>query len=262
MLTDGLPQPYEANVRRAWMRTATRWACRRHRHTIDRSNMNPRGASEKLDDLAMGEIAAISVMQFLDDRGRSVVAYDQVRDDDYKAPDPGWDVAASKNQDLSAWAGGPPEDPTSPPDGAHLLSIKSSRIPEADDDDIDTAIADRDFKVLKTSDRIADDLTADFETQVYYPLADSRLPDDLTTAPQHIARHEVDALIDDLDMEERYGRCYITGFCPSRRIIEHHERLINEGASRTWPSWHAGYEKAMWAAPLRLGISPSRLTDS
>lgn len=224
--------------------------------------MNPRGVSEKVDDGIMGEIGSIAVMQVLEDRGRTVIAYDDVRTE-YEAEDPGWDLSTG-GRDLARWSDDP-DDPRIPPTTANTLSIKSSRIPERDSG-IHEAIERRDFKILKKSDRIENDLEANFTIQVYYPRERSEYNSSLSIDPEDVevlsdpsvnpenVRGRVDSILDGLEVMRRYGHCYLTGYASRQDVIEYINGLPDH--NRTWPSWHQGHEREMWVAPLSdLGMS-------
>lgn len=224
--------------------------------------MNPRDISEKVDDGIMGEIGSIAVMQVLRDMGRTVVAYDDVRTD-YETEDPGWDLATG-GEELIRWTDNP-GDPRTPPASANTLSVKSSRIPEADDD-IHEAIEERDFKILKRSGSIESDLEADFTMQVYYPRERSAYGPSLSVNSEDVmmvgdpsvnleeVRNRIDAILDDLEVMRRYGSCYLVGYARRQVIVEHSRNLPRE--EKTWASWHQGHRKEMWVAPLsELGRS-------
>lgn len=252
---DDVAEYVDFRVDTEWIERAVRWACRRVHNTIDRPDMNERDPTERLDDIIMGEVGSTAVMQYLVGRGNHVVAYDDVRSDRYRDPDPGWDLAVGAG--VLAWprAG---DDPRSPPRGESCwtISVKSSRIPEADGDSIERAIANRDFKILKNSVRIEDDLTADFEAQVYFPLATSGFERVNRVERAAIRTEDVRAIMAALRLEERYGRCYIVGFAARDRIIAHSHRLERRRQCRTWKSRHEGETKEMWVAPLMLGRMP------
>jgi hypothetical protein len=238
------------------MERAALWTCRRVSYTINRADMNPRRLSEKVDDGIMGEIASVAFMQHLQDRGRDVIAYDDIRRDEAQEPDPGWDVLVAA-AGLAEWAQ-ETEDPRTPPAFAHSFSIKSSRIPAADADDIAMAIARRDFKIFKKANDIAADLSADYESQGYFELARSTYRPDLVVSGDSVGCLDLDAVLKGLEIEERYGRCFLIGVANRDALVKYSYRL--PASQRTWSSWHAGHEKAMWTAPLRLGRSLAKLS--
>jgi hypothetical protein len=230
---------------------ALTWVCRRYLFTVDRQDMNPRSLSEKIDDGVMGEIAAVAVMQFLADHGRHVIAYDQVRTDQYKDPDPGWDILSS-HISFDDWKN-TSEDFKIKPENAHSFSIKSSRIPEADQDNIDLAISRRDFKIFKRSVSIDLDITADFEVQVYFLLQASKFDRSFTIAADQLKNDDIDAMIVSLSLMERYGECLLSGAASKSTLVAYSNTLPPD--KRSWNSNHAGYNKPMWSAPLTLGRS-------
>jgi hypothetical protein len=250
-------QPTEIVVRYEMIGEAVRWVCNRLAYTFDRENMNPRSLSERLDDGIMGEIASAAVMQFLADNGRNVIAYDQIRKDEYKEHDPGWDVLTSQIS-FDDWIA-TTEDIKSKPSFAYSFSIKSSRIPKADNDDINTAIQRRDFKIFKKSQVIDSDITADFEVQVYYLLNKSSFNSSLKVLPDDVFNKRIDEIITKLKLQERYSHCFLSG-AASRRVLINYCNSLPEN-KRYWSSNHAGYEKKMWRAPLTLGTSFLRISN-
>ena len=121
---------------------------------------------------------------------------------------------------------------------------------------VERAVSRRDFKILKKSDNITDDLTADFECQVYYPLSGTQYRPDLQVPPELIRRHAFAEISAALDLETRFGRCHLVGFVSRERLVQHSDSLRAKGRSTTWASVHAGQRKAMWIAPLTLGQLP------
>jgi hypothetical protein len=244
-------QPTRMSVRYEMVSEAVKWVCNRLAFTIDRQHMNPRNLSERLDDGVMGEIASVAVMQFLMDHGRYVVSYDQIRTDNYMEADPGWDVLSSREA-FDQWLAKSP-DVKVKPGFAYSFSIKSSRIPKADNDEIDRAIEKRDFKIFKKSGSIDLDLTADFEVQVYYLLGASVFEPDMKISAEDVSCKNINVIIKNLRLMERYSECFLSG-AASRQVLINYSNSLPAG-QRYWSSYHAGYEKQMWRAPLQLGTS-------
>ncbi len=249
-------QPTLVTVSSETISDAVRWVRNRILYTTDRGQMNPREISERWDDGIMGEIASVAVMQFLKDKGRHVISYDQIRRDEYKEPDPGWDVLCSRH-DFDEWLD-TTDNVKIKPDNAHSFSIKSSRIPKADQDDIHIAIQKRDFKIFKKSDSIDSDLTSDFEVQVYFSLNRSKYNENLVISIDEAMNGDIDLIIHRLKLIDRYGFCYLSGAASRSTIINYSNSLPEK--KRYWKSNHAGYEKHMWNAPLSLGVSFATIT--
>lgn len=248
-------QPTTVHVRTEKLRDAIHWVCNRLNFTIDRDNMNPRNLSERFDDGVMGEIASAAVIQFLTDQNRYAISYDQIRRDNYQEADPGWDILTAR-EPFEGWLKST-SNVKIKPSFSHSLSIKSSRIPEADNDNIQLAISRRDFKILKTSDSIEKDLTSDFEVQVYFLLTQSKYTNNLQIKIKDVEDHNIQNLIDTLRLEERYGTCYLSGAASRASLIKHSTSLPEN--KRFWTSYHLGHEKQMWRAPLSLGTSFQQL---
>lgn len=244
-------EPTRVLIRREMVEMAVMWVLNRFSFTIDRPGMNPRSLSEKIDDGIMGEIASVAVIQFLTDLGRNVVAYDQVRKDQYKDPDPGWDILSS-HEDFDHWKANSLDGKTKP-DHAFSFSIKSSRIPKADEDDIDVAISKRDFKIFKKSASIDHDITADFEVQVYFSLQTSQFDSSLKIEDHQVKNKDIEGIMSRLQLMERYSECFLSGAVSRQKLIKYSNALPPE--KRFWTSNHVGYSKSMWFAPLTLGQS-------
>jgi hypothetical protein len=248
-------QPTTVHVRIEKLRDAIRWVCNRLNFTIDRVNMNPRNLSERFDDGVMGEIASAAVVQFLTDHNRYALAYDQIRRDKYQEADPGWDILTAR-ESFEGWLKST-NNVKIKPSFSHSLSIKSSRIPETDKDDIQLAISRRDFKILKTSNSIEKDLTSDFEVQVYFLLEQSKYNNKLQISMKDVEDQNIENIAKNLRLVERYGSCYLSGAASRETLIKHSKSLPEQ--KRFWNSYHVGHEKHMWCAPLTLGISFQQL---
>ncbi|SHO23771.1 Putative uncharacterized protein [Moritella viscosa] len=233
---------------------AIEWACKKLDNSIDRPNMNARGVSEALDDKIMGDIATIAVCKYLREVGLGAVAYDQIRTDYFEKPDPGWDVVVSKNKgELNRWARSTNE-PTIIPGFALSISVKSSRLPAADN--IQRAINQRDFKIFNLNNNQIDlDLTADIETQVYYNLEKTQLcnlkitKEDVINATMN--RENCKVVDKKLMINARYNECILSRWVFSENIVNQTNLRMQSNQRFTWSS----FGKSMWIAPLSEGFS-------
>lgn len=238
-----LPQPIIWQVRPDGIHMATLWACKKLYDSIDRPGMNLRSLPERLDDKIMGDLATVAVLEYLAGIGVPAVAYDQVRRDDFRKHDPGWDIVIGK--DAVSW-GSNPRDPMTPT-GLLTASIKSSRLPPKDT--LEQAVRIRDFKIFVYPNKtIADSITTDIEMQVFYDYQGSQLK--VNTIDQRridqCARNlQVQEITNLLSIERRYGRCFLTAWNYKTAIIQHSRTLST-------PTWES-FRKPMWIAPLRLG---------
>ncbi|PHM62953.1 hypothetical protein [Xenorhabdus ishibashii] len=233
---------------------AIEWASKKLDNSIDRPNMNSRGISEALDDKIMGDVATIAVCKYLREVGFAAIAYDQIRNDDFKNPDPGWDVAVSKDKRLlNHWAN-MTDEPTIVPSFALSVSVKSSRLPKGDD--IYSAIQRRDFKIFNlNNNQISLDLTADIETQVYYELEKTQLHN-LQVMHRDVVEATLDRknckVIDEkLMIHFRYSQCILSRWNFSQDIITKTNMRLQKNQGITWSS----FGKSMWIAPLLEGYS-------
>src|SRR5579875_3603732 len=116
-------QPVAWNVQREHMLIAIQWACKKVYNSIDRLGMNRRSPTERLDDKIMGDIATIAILEYLHDLGIPALAYDYIRADQFKDPDPGWDVAIGADETEWKQFFKSPKNPA----GLITASVRSSR---------------------------------------------------------------------------------------------------------------------------------------
>lgn len=238
-----LPQPIIWQVRPDGILMAILWACKKLYYSIDRPGMNPRSLPKKLDDKIMGDLATVAVLEYLAGIGVPAVAYDQIRRDNFRLPDPGWDLAIGK--DAVSW-GSNPRDPMTPT-GLLTASIRSSRLPR--NDTLEQAVRTRDFKIFAhTNKTIADSITADIEIQVYYNYQETQLDAnaiDQRRVGQGVRSLQVQEIMNLLSIKQRFGRCFLTAWNYKTAIIQHSGTLSK-------PYWES-YGQRMWFSPLRLG---------
>ncbi len=224
---------------------AVEWSCKKLYHSIDRPGMNKRRLTERLDDKIMGDIATVAVVEYLR-YGLKIqaVAYDQIRQNQFKLPDPGWDVAFGENTYQWAQTTGDPRVPV----GLTTASIRSSRLVKTDT--INQAIANRDFKIFAPQGvDIGACITADIEIQVYYDYQKSLLAerkiDDVHVRQCIQDRARCEEIVNLLDIESRYGKCYLTAWNDKASIVQYSNTLE--------VAYWSSYGKRMWFAPLRFG---------
>ncbi|APQ58045.1 hypothetical protein PPOLYM_04797 [Paenibacillus polymyxa] len=247
------PTPIQWRISEKGMRLAVFWAAKKLRYSIDRSSMHPRNLPEKLDHKIMGDIATISVMEYLNYIGTNATVYDLIRRDDFKRPDPGWDIVVGL--DARRW-GSETNDPRNPI-GLTTISVRSSRLPS--NDTLETAILSRDFKIFKQSTTIAQDLKTDLELQVYYPLESTQIGDldigaaevDMIKSASKFDREPCENIIEKLNVSNRWGECYLVGYDERDSMIAFNNQL----KKKSWESKHKGHTKEMWVAPLENGKS-------
>lgn len=233
---------------------AIEWASKKLDNSIDRPNMNSRGISEALDDKIMGDVATIAVCRYLREMGFAAICYDQIRNDGFKNPDPGWDVVVSKNKiSLNQWAH-MTDEPEIFPGFALSISVKSSRLPKGDN--IHSAIQGRDFKIFNlNNNQISLDLTSDIETQVYYELENTQLHNlkithrDVVEAT--LDREKCRVIDEKLMIHQRYGQCILSRWNFSQEIIAKTNIRLQNNQRSSWSS----FGKSMWIAPLLEGYS-------
>lgn len=238
-----LPQPIIWQVSPDGVHMAILWACKKLYYSIDRPGMNRRSLAEKLDDKIMGDLATVAVLEYLAGINVPSIAYDQVRGDDFRLPDPGWDIVIGK--DAISW-GNNPKDPMTPT-GMFTASVRSSRLPR--NDTLEQALRTRDFKIFAAANKtIAVSITADIEMQVYYNYQDTQLDAnavDQQRIAQSVRSLKVQEIINLLSIQQRFGRCFLTAWNDKTTIIQYSRTLSK-------PYWES-FGKRMWFAPLRLG---------
>lgn len=230
---------------------AAEWASKKLFNSIDRPKMNERGMSEALDDKIMGDIATIAIVEYVRSIGLQAVAYDQIRDDEFKEPDPGWDIAIAE-KGLNKWAKETDNPRVPPRDQCFTLSVKSSRLVR--DEAVEIAIGLRDFKIFShNANDISSDLTSDIEAQVYYPLEKTQLRNASINESDIrkciLNRRDCSLVTDCLAIHNRYDICILTAWDFSKKIEQYSNTL--SANKKTWSS----FGKRMWFAPLKNGKS-------
>lgn len=247
-----LPKPVIWKADSEKMLDAIQWACKKVHYSIDRPGMNTRSLSEKLDDKIMGDLATIAMLEYLYQLNVEAVAYDYIRTDDFQLPDPGWDIAIGKGAEEWARNTANPRTPT----GLRTASVRSSRLPRTDS--LDKAISIRDFKIFAPLNRrIEDCIKTDIEAQVYYDYQSTQLAG-RTITQDHIAacigdHAKGEEIATRLDIEGRFGACYLTAWNYRDEIVRYSHTLKE-------PTW-SSFGKRMWIAPLRYGKNMNELLE-
>lgn len=245
---NSLPQPIEWKTEH--LLAAIEYAAKKLFFSIDRKDMNRRPLTESLDDKIMGEVATVAVVEYMRSAGMQAASYDQFRLDEFKQPDPGWDILFGletyqwiKSEDRAEGR----------PKSIKTASVKSSRLPKGDS--LKTSIQKRDFKIFaKLGQPLAQALTADIEMQVYFERECSWLPRGVNVTADEVngcveARENCAIVLEKLKIAERFGSCQLTAWQNSSQIVFESAKL----SQKHWTSYHAGCGKKMWVAPLRLG---------
>lgn len=230
---------------------AIRWACCILHFSIDRPGLNTRELTEKLDDKIMGDVATAAVLQYLSALGVPAVAYDQVRTDDYKLPDPGWDIVIGVTRDqYPDLAAGQLSLPS------YTASVRSSRT--VGTKSVEQCIQAYDFKIFALPGKsLSQCITAGLEIQVYYDIAVTELGSlrvtqgQIDRCIQRIAQCR--EIADALQVRQRYGRCYLTAWNTKEAIVSDVVQLT----SQTW----SNRGKLMWRAPLVTARSMPELAN-
>lgn len=229
-----------------------RTAARKVFHSVDRVGLPARMLGSRFDDKLMGDLAAAALgLWLVDCGGLSVISYDDVRDDGCQRRDPGWDLAVGTGPiDVGTWSA-----PWRPAHHLWTISVKSSRVPRHDQS-VQVAVGKRDFKIMKYSTCVREDLHSDIETQVY-------LPNDSQPNPVDISRDEIEAaqlggppderLIDRLGGLDRFRPCLLVAIVSAQRL-----------AARISDSFvMPGLRKSFWKAPLdQFGSPPEVLAKA
>jgi len=243
------PVPLYRKLHEETAYSALEYSCKKLEYSIDRPGMNPRSIAEGIDDKVMGDIACIELKEFLKEKGVFVKTYDELRIDDYKQPDPGWDLVAGSAAKKWLLRVG---DPSIPDNDVIKLSVKSSRIPRGRT--IEYCISNFDFKIFRVHDTIVDDIISEIEVQVYYQYEESRFIGFQVTSDQvkRAKRDGYHELMEKLDILERYRTPILTAFIKREEMIEISKDLAGKNRA-IWVSVHEGYNKEMWRMPLKLG---------
>ena len=229
---------------------AIEYAAKKLFFSIDRKHMNRRPLTESLDDKIMGEVATVAVVEYLRSVGVPAASYDQFRLDEFKKPDPGWDILFGSGTYQWIKSGGRVE---GRPESIKTASVKSSRLPKGDS--LQMAIQKRDFKIFaRPGQPIERALTADIEMQVYFERDGSWLSKGMSVTAEEVngcieSRENCAIVLEKLKIAERFGVCQLVAWQKSNQIVLESAKL----KQKQWTSNHTGSAKKMWVAPLRMG---------
>lgn len=210
-------------------------AIRKYSHTST-SMMYNRTPVELLDNIFMGDLAKNALLEWLKPRCNSnITDYDEVRTDNFKEPDPGWDFIAG-NKQLKA-------------------EVKSS-IP-THNENYNRIITLRDIKITASHDKgltwiDPKTLESDIHIQIYFyakPWKNGysnfdNLAHDLNTNP---------GLIHSVINTKKYSEPLFFGWNIKKNIIAYSEKLDN-------PTW--SFDKTSriyWKCPIKEAFNLSQL---
>ena len=78
---------------------ATDYAQKKLDHTINRPDLEDRSREARRRHLRLGNLAVLSVEDWLEGNGKWSEVYDRIRTDNFVNPDPGWDLRVRDRQD-------------------------------------------------------------------------------------------------------------------------------------------------------------------
>jgi hypothetical protein len=220
---------------------AVQAACAKVYTSIDRPGMFTRSLSERVDHKLQGDVATRGVLEFLQGQGLEASAYDEVRTDGFRDPDPGYDLLVS--------SGGPG------PKLALTTSVRSSLLPAGDT--VATATARRDFKVFADGAPLHTRLS-DIEIQVYYARTARGLLPQVEPNEVRLAARQLGPAVDfarSLGVAARWGTIHIVRWATR-------EALVQWSHEHGWPKWVSskrGFTKRMWTLPLTAGAPIEQL---
>lgn len=202
---------------------------------------------ELLDNLIQGDLAKNSLLWHLRQQRICLFDYDEIRSDDFKEPDPDWDLCT--------------------PDEKTLIEVKSSLPPvylKKGQEKFSNRIVDElDIKLTAGSNKQKlippQQLKADIHIQVYYNadrLDKINSSSDFNKIKKTIGANP-ESMLDLTRFKERLVKPYFFGFCTRTEIEEYLEYLEKKGQSKTWE-----YENCIyWRYPIHYARNMLRLIE-
>ena len=218
------------------------------------NSIKKRTPLELLDNLVQGDLAKNSLLWYLRRHRICLFDYDEIRNDNFKDPDPDWDICT--------------------PDERTFIEVKSSLPPDylkrkkekfsnriVEDLDIKLTAAVSKQKLIPPQQ-----LKADIHIQVYYNaerLNNLRLAEARDNPANHFDKIKKmiephpQAIIELIKFKERLIKPYFFGFCTRSEIEEYLEYLEKKGQSKTWE-----YEDCIyWRFPIHYARNMLRLIE-
>lgn len=223
-------------------------AFKRVDYTVNRKNLPLRDKARKFDDAVMGEIATNALISYLRKNfAIPAISYEDLRVDSSQINDSGWDVLLLPTIGIDGNLGGKAQLPIV------TMSVKSSRIPKNDKDDLVSALSRWDFKTLKYhEDSIREDLQADIWIQVYYPLQESSADNLDWNAAQDVLNGESlskegsATLYRALRLHDRFAHPTVVGLTTSQKIIDY----VSLCSNKTDYMYVGGEKKPIWPSKI------------
>ena len=205
-----------------------------------RSLMYSRTPVELLDNLYMGDMAKNAIYEYLRTHCiNEVIDYDEVRTDNFKDHDPGWDIMVGTKK--------------------LKVEIKSSTPPN--NESIADIIAKRDIKITASHDkgkswRKPEDIESDIHVQVYFyatPYKNGYSSFEQLSAVITRNNKKVGEII----KADKYKEPLFLGYNTKENIVEYINNLPAE--KRTWT--FAWTDRIYWKSPIRLAFNMQSLID-
>lgn len=200
---------------------------------------------ELLDNLFQGDLAKNSLLWYLRRQKLCLFDYDEIRADEFKKPDPDWDICtADEKTFLEVKSSLPPA----------YLKKKQKKFSNKIVDELDIKIT----ASIKNEKMIPpNQLMADIHIQVYYNaegfskiekmISYQTLKDKLEDNP--------DSLLELIHYQKRLTKPYFFGYCTRHDIEEYLEYLDKRGESKTWEFQNCVY----WRYPIQMAKNMNRL---
>lgn len=211
------------------------------------NSIKKRTPLELLDNLVQGDLAKNSLLWHLRRQKVNLFDYDEIRTDDFKEPDPDWDMCTTDERTFIEVKS------SLPPDYLKKKKEKfSHRIIE--ELDIKLTAGSSPQKLIPPQQ-----LKADIHIQVYYNAErlDKRNSADNFSKIKKTIEPNPENILDLIRFKERLDKPYFFGFCTRNEIVEYLEYLEKKDLARTWK-----YEDCIyWRFPIHYARNMLRLTE-
>jgi hypothetical protein len=211
------------------------------------NSIKKRTPLELLDNLVQGDLAKNSLLWQLRRQKICLLDYDEIRTDDFREPDPDWDMCT--------------------PDEKTFIEVKSSLPPDylkKGKEKFSNRIVDElDIKLTAESNKQnlipPQQLKADIHIQVYYNadrLDKKNSINDFNKIKRTIGTNP-ESMLDLTRFKERLVKPYFFGFSAREEIEEYLEYLEKKGQPQTWE-----YENCIyWRYPIHYARNMLRLIE-
>lgn len=211
------------------------------------NSIKKRSPLELLDNLIQGDLAKNSLLWYLRRQRVCLFDYDEIRTDDFKEPDPDWDMCTTDERTFIEVKSSLPPD---------YLKKKKEKFSNRIVDELDIKITGGNTRQKLTP---PNQIKADIHLQIYYNADRLGKTSELNNYSKikKVLDEKPESVLNVIRFKERLSKPYFFGFCTRVEIEEYLEYLEKKDQPKTWE-----YEDCIyWRFPIHYSRNMHRLIE-